>query len=506
MSLSLRNKKKEEMLEKKRRGVKDPQDQVAVTFADAPPTDSPDAIDHTMNYGVDRLPEMIEMISGPDRCKQNEGLVMIRKLLSTENNPPLGTVIKTGCLPLIMQFLQNAADPQLQFEAAWILTNIASGEQQHTHEVVNHNAIPTLLDLFQSPSEEVREQAVWTIGNIAGDCTACRDKCLLAGTLQKLLWLLCNTHSEMQIVRNIVWTLSNLCRGKPSPDISQVQEALPIVVNLLTHTDEEVVVDAAWAISYISDATEDRINMVIESGVLPTMIHFLTFSNSSRQIPAIRTIGNIVTGTDMQTQVIVDAGALMNFHHLLTSPKRNVRKETLWTISNIAAGTHDQVQAVVNSGLLPLVVAQLGAPEFEVRKEATWVISNVTMCGDDQQAKQLLDFDVIQPLCEILSLHDSKATIIALETLEHLLQIGLTQVEMANSMSGGGGFVHEDSNPVARAIIECGGLTKIDDLQNHRSDEIYQLSARIIDDYFSFDDEQDMPEEDEENKGSAFQF
>mmetsp|Transcript_10907 Transcript_10907/g.16477 ORF Transcript_10907/g.16477 Transcript_10907/m.16477 type:complete len:519 (-) Transcript_10907:165-1721(-) len=486
MNLTLRNKKKEEMLDKKRRGIKAPQEETLPNFSDQVPARVPEQFVESANITVENLPQMIELVNSSESQKQGEGLVMLRKLLSTENNPPLAAVIQTGCLPRIIQFLHSGADPKLQFEAAWILTNIASGEHQFTQEVVNHNAIPVLLELFQSPSAEVREQAVWTIGNIAGDCAQFRDQCLEAETLPKLLWLLYNSESNIQIVRNIVWTISNLCRGKPSPDYSYVSQALPIAVELLSHTDEEVVADAAWAISYISDASDDRINMVINSGVIPKMIEF--FAHSGYQIPAIRTVGNIVTGNDLQTQIVVDAGALANFHYLLGSPKRNVRKETLWTISNIAAGTPDQVAAVVNSGLMPLVIAQLSATEFEVRKEATWVVSNIALCGQDEQAAQLLNFEVIPPLCDILCSHDSKSIMIALEALENLLKIGRHEIEMANSMSGGGGFVQEDSNAVVKSIIECGGLAKIDELQSHRSDEIYHLAARIIDEYFSFDE------------------
>jgi HEAT repeat protein len=46
---------------------------------------------------------------------------------------------------------------------------IASGTSEHTKTVIDSGAIDVFVRILQSPSEEVREQAVWALGNIAGD-------------------------------------------------------------------------------------------------------------------------------------------------------------------------------------------------------------------------------------------------------------------------------------------------------------------------------------------------
>ncbi|KAK5786520.1 hypothetical protein PVK06_041157 [Gossypium arboreum] len=119
--------------------------------------------------------------------------------------------------------------------------------------------------------ERLRKKAVLALLNIVGDSPRCRDIVLGHGALLPLLAQL-NQHAELYMLRNATWILATFCK----PSFDQVKLVLPTLARLIHSNDDEVVLtNACWALSYLSDGTNDKIQIVIEAGVCGRLVELL---------------------------------------------------------------------------------------------------------------------------------------------------------------------------------------------------------------------------------------
>uniref|UniRef100_A0A915D876 Importin subunit alpha n=1 Tax=Ditylenchus dipsaci TaxID=166011 RepID=A0A915D876_9BILA len=420
-------------------------------------------------YDKTTLEEIVMQAQSPDPEVQMAAVTHARKLLSSDRNPPIDDLISSGILPILVHCLESE-NSTLQFEAAWALTNIASGTSDQTRAVVQAGAVPHFLELLKSSNINVCEQAVWALGNIIGDGPHFRDYCIELGIVQPLLKFVA-PDIPLNFLRNVTWVMVNLCRSKdPPPSRQIVQTLLPALAMLIHHQDTSILVDTVWALSYLTDGGNDQIQLVVNF-----LVPLLGHSEVKVQTAALRAVGNIVTGTDEQTQLVLDCGALQLMPALLSHVKEKINKEAVWFLSNITAGNENQVQAVIDANLIPLIIHLLERGDFQTQKEAAWAVSNVTISGKAEHVQYMVDHNVIVPFCTLLGVRDSQIVQVVLDGLNNILK-----------KSG----AHTDE--VCQKIEECGGLDKIEHLQNHESEEIYKMAYEIIDNYFSSEEDEDV--------------
>lgn len=88
----------------------------------------------------------------------------------------------------------------------------------------------------------------------------------------------------------------------------------------------------------------------------------------------------------------------------------------------------------------------------------------------------------IKPMCELLICSDAKVITVCLEGLENILKVGEAEKTMGKT---------GDVNIFAQMIDEAEGLEKIENLQSHDNNEIYEKAVKILETYWLEDDEEE---------------
>ncbi|KAJ6226640.1 importin alpha [Anaeramoeba flamelloides] len=427
---------------------------------------------------LDELPKFVDGIkNSKDTDRIEECTQMIRRMLSIEGDPPIDEIIKTGVVPYFVEFLKDSNNIFLQFESAWILSNICTGSSEQTSYVVNLDVIPVFLQLLDSESLDVIEQSIWALGNISGDNLGFRDKILsFPNSFKKILDVYHNKNINQSILKNTTWTISSLCRGVPSPDYEKVKNAFKYFGYLCKETTTDLIVDACWGLSYLSSGNSNQIDDLIATECLPRLVELLGHPSPRVKIPVIRAVGNVVTGNYQQTQSALECGLLEKLQPLFTHKRDQIKKEACWVLSNITAGTTEQIQKVIQSGFIPIIYNLIAETKiYVIKKEAIWTLSNAVWGGSAQDVINLVGSGICKAFVPWLQRKKEHSILkISLEAYAKILSIG-------EKISENEGL---ESNVYAQELEKLGIFEYIENLSNHENSNIQNLVAYILNNHF----------------------
>jgi len=211
------------------------------------------------------------MINSPHDKYILMAIVGFRKLVSLISNPPIQSIIDANLLPTILGLLNRQDIPRIQFEALWTLTNVASGKEEYVQALLDKGAVTIFIEIIKGDNQQnVKEQAIWALGNIAGDDNFFRNQIIKCKAFESLTALIQQMDPDTQFMRNSVWCLANLVRGKPMPAEEDMLNMIPVLAQILnTCSMNEILIDTMWCLSYCSDAGSKTVPSIMETGVVP---------------------------------------------------------------------------------------------------------------------------------------------------------------------------------------------------------------------------------------------
>jgi len=435
-------------------------------------------------YSLKDLPALLKAVNSSDVKQQYYGVIGIRRIVSKDENPPIQEIIDANVIPRIIGFTERYEESQLQYEAAWALTNIASGTTAQTRSIIDKGGVTAFIRLLKHDSPEISEQAIWALGNIGGDNTEFRDHILKSNVLAPLIEIIDKTGDE-KVIKHGIWALSNFARGNPLPKFELVKSTIPVFAKVIQQTDDlETLVDAAWAMVYLSDGKNEnnnRVDLVLQTNICHGLVRHMSMDQTlGALVPVLRILGNLLSGTEDQASEVLEAPDVVEklVELATTHQNRTVVRESCWCLSNIAAGNPRQVQLVMKDhDQISRLMKITQRSEPEIIKEVLWIFSNATAKASPIQMIRLVECYIIDLFCEYLKHDDPQNIEIALDGIANVLNMG---AYLANQNKTENQFLIELENK--------GGVVVIDNLQIHPSIGIYKRALKILETHFELED------------------
>ena len=409
-------------------------------------------------YSIEELDDLINSLINTNKRIVLMGIYGIRKLLSQSMDFPIENIMNSKAVSYIIQCLYFQDCPQIQYEAAWALTNMCTSSHDHIRTIIEKGCLKGLGHMMSSTISEVKEQAIWAIGNISADSAEYRNLIVENSLLVPLVNIVLNSQIN-SLTKQGCWTLSNICRAKPTPSHDIMKPVLPALAKgVFLHQEmREVLSDILWGLCCLTEARHNAIDDLVDSDILPLIVSFAQSKNFAIILPAIKILGNVIGGTDKQADIVIKVGGIIPLVHMLKVQYTPIKREAVWALSNLCAGSMSQLKEIFKY------------ESFEVQKEIAWSFSNI-ISNDIDYIDELIDSGLINVVVLFFDNKDSSIVLASLMMADKIFEHFFIERE------GLGKFLQK--------FEEIDGFKALESLQKSKNPKIYAKAIKIIEKYF----------------------
>ena len=141
------------------------------------------------------------------------------------------------------------------------------------------------------------DSAVSALGNIANTNIENRDLVLSLCAVPALLDVAnkCISTGRFENMKDLIWTLSVLCKGDPLPVFDVVRSILPVFsVFIYNVNDVDVMTNILCVLSLMSQKSSECIRSMIDIGMVLRILELLEHESEKVQTSAIQIIGKFI--------------------------------------------------------------------------------------------------------------------------------------------------------------------------------------------------------------------
>jgi hypothetical protein len=319
------------------------------------------------------------------------------QLLLTRRDPPIDRLVAAGAMRPLAAMLEDDSVPLTQMHVIMALEKISHAPKHTAGLMKIPGAVARFVRLLLSANDAICLPAA----RMLGKCGALLSSTLRNDALSNLMQMLTRSNGgeKLTLRRSITWTISECCRAQPPPPLSLTAAAIPVLVEAIGDPDTEVVINALWALAYISYCSSEYISTMIDNGALRAIMQQLQSPSSNAARPALRCLCNILHSDAHLATMVVEHGAIA----ALCSLRELLRQEPSWfserkkgilqALANIAGGSAQHVNALLQAGVFDFIehdVGNCGADEDVasdaeiIRHESQRIVVNALRNASDE--------------------------------------------------------------------------------------------------------------------------
>lgn len=395
--VSLRKQKRDEELLKRRRILTEDLSinlEIRVEEGNSTKTSNPAAIPVLKQI-------LADLKSGTDVIAALKKLANLLSPQSSDIIPPIDEAIALNLVPLLMEYIWSNYY-ELQYQALWILANIASGTEKHTKYLIEeHKIIPLLLNLMTSTTSiPLKEEALLCLGNLCIDNLngeEVRNNIIIGGGLVKVIEILVleddefTSHiSTVELKRKASWVFMQLCKtdqfGRlPSSNWNVLRYIVPQLSPILSNAHQDIFVlkDLLKSIQYLTHEllSNNRANTIMDFKIDHLIINkFLKPKKyNDLKVICIQIMKNLITATSQRaTDTLIGEGLLKNIFYIFSTGSNSVelKKECCSLIGLICQHSSQAIQDIFDVNLIPHLIHCLINGNNDIKVESCNALCN----------------------------------------------------------------------------------------------------------------------------------
>ncbi len=303
---------------------------------------------------------------------------------------------------------------------------------------------------------------------LAGDSEELRNDLNSLGIFALILKLLTRPTMKPVLLEVVMWTVSNMFKGKVASGSEDQVAFLRAFDVLLAEpaTEEKTLLDILTALYHITLETHhgDLLKQISPE----TLVHLAMNTPQEVSLSALKVVGNLCYGSSRAAKALVKAKLVPVLADAIRLGNAQERvKEACWIVSNIVRSGKESVKFLIDGEVVQRLARVIkDESHFVVRKEATEALIGICETAD-VSPMITVNAGALDALADMLVAEDVGLLMEILSCINGILLVGK----------------EEDAGFAAR-FEKAGGVGRLEKLDFHENQEVGCLAHRMLEDFF----------------------